>query len=183
VEKIRTVYHGTEGEQPGPWEIEPVTSKTRPPAPYKDFTRYRRKYPAITVVCYHEYKVTLVIRFLRDQEPWEKSYLFWLPLSSEQWTNRYAYRWHQTSGVRIVEDVETEWFDASIDPDWDRVHVPATNDRLILPPRDPPKEMLVALTVDRLEPIGGLKPASVETLFAVADMVWVPEAELPKARG
>jgi hypothetical protein len=184
VERIGTVDFATEGTVPGPWETEPVTAKTQPPAEYKDFTRYRRKYPKIKIIRYEVYKVTLVIEFPQpDGGKLENTYHFWKSLGGTNFEGIWVYRWKQTSGIRVVNNIELEWYDGT---PWsnDTVKPWYPFDEFISPPESPPEYLLsMSLKSSAEEQYVAWRPARPDALLASIGTPSISEAELVESLG
>jgi hypothetical protein len=171
----------TGGGVPGAWETEPVTSKTRPPAEYKDFTRFRRKYPTLTITRYEVFKVTLTITFPQpDGGTFERTSTFWKPIRTTAYRDIFVYRWWQTSGIRVVSGKELEWYDASISEGWNGLVKLWPEDQYVSPPENPPDSLFsVAPSPGPTEgELAAFRPIRPQTVFAFGDIAAVSEAAL-----
>jgi hypothetical protein len=184
VTRGETVKFATEGDNPGPWEIQPVTSKLDDP--YRDFTRFRRKYPKITWREYTKVRVKVVIQFANGTT-FEDDFTFWEPGPAVPLQNWWVYTWKHTSGKREIEDgVIEDWYDG-LPPDREGPK-PWFPEDTYLPERSPPKYLRNVAMLD-VPDIGGeyallgprWRDASAETLFAAAGRPWVKLSALKGA--
>jgi hypothetical protein len=167
VESGEIATWATEGEEPGPWEIEPVTRTFSDP--HRDLTRYRRKYPSITVTVYRIWEVTLVIEIPPPGGgTFQKTFTFWQPIPSAP-DARWVYRWKLTSGERLVHGRPCQWYDGKVPDDWNDHSRPQEDDGLFEKDAEEPPEYLV-VPKDDPKPEGPKewRSASPEMLFAAA---------------
>jgi hypothetical protein len=173
----------SEGANPTPWEKEDATFETDVPE-YRDFTRYRRRYPTIAWRFYREVRARVFIRF-PDGLTFEREYTFWRPEGNPQTsTNLWFYRWRRTSGIEIG-DPPGRWKDATIPEGWDRYREPEYDDDHVQrrrPPDDHLRMIQFRITMPRFlpgSPGWGWNPVERHSLSA--GLEWVPGEE--PARG
>jgi len=142
------------GEKPTDWEKEGVTFKTKPPAKYRDFTRFRRKYSSITWKYFRKITVVLRIRF-PDGTAFESKppYEFWEPDgTSFTFTNHWIHRWKESSGESEGEGAVPagEWSDDTVPEHWDEYKYPDNDEDSPAPEPKPPEKFF-----SRVETPGG----------------------------
>jgi len=144
------------GTTPTQWEKDnEVTWETEPPEPYRDFTRFKRKYASITYRYYKRVTVTVLIVFM-DGTSWKSDppYVFWEPTSGPQTSHdSWVKRWVHTSGLNWIQGqtglIKGRWRHA-IPPD-DRYAEPTLDDlnlREALPYGPPAKLLGMARPVE-----------------------------------
>lgn len=121
VERRGTKIFLLSGGQPGQWEKEDKTYVTQPPTPYRDFTRFRRKFPQLVWGVYREIKVDILVEWVDakgHRVVIAKGYFFWV--LEQRFTRQqvFVYRWKLTSGERPEPglDGSVGWTDESPPP-------------------------------------------------------------------
>jgi hypothetical protein len=167
-----------EGTRAGKWEKEANTRETQPPAAYKDFTRFRRKYKPLKTRWYTLYRATITVQ-CPGQDPWTWSADFWKPHTDPPitWPEKDVHRWVQTSGLKEVDGpggtkVTLKWYHE----EWAPSEYTDPSEDDTTGNVDPPPEMFVDL------PTFPSSPFAVRTTRStIGNLNWVRISEVSEA--